>query len=135
MRGHKRSLVCFPSPPFYARPPAGTSRETSPRPHHLKNRSAAQRGLRLKVRHGHRGQRHDKASEQPICQGRRKRKGQRLLPQVILGAFTNAVIESIQKLPQCLRVRLANTTLGTDRGDQPRASALKLALMVGLIFL
>jgi hypothetical protein len=26
--GHKQSLVCFPSPLLYARPPAGTSRET-----------------------------------------------------------------------------------------------------------
>jgi hypothetical protein len=27
--GHKQSLVCFPSPLFYARPPARTSRETA----------------------------------------------------------------------------------------------------------
>jgi hypothetical protein len=26
--GHKQALVCFPLPLFYARPPAGTSRET-----------------------------------------------------------------------------------------------------------
>ncbi len=35
--GHKQALVCFPSPLFYARPTAGTSRETD----------RGRRGLRL----------------------------------------------------------------------------------------